>query len=788
MLQHNLTIALRNLWKYKLQTTISVLSIAIGIVTLAVVHGILEQHFRPSLLSTMPYYDRACQMSFDYINPEAGRCRINSEAVRALTENGGLRCAEMGPTAPNGMSGLSMDAVYTLSDTLVRKFNTEMALIEPLYPHYAGYRSALTGQRIAPLRQGEAVISLSLAKIIFGNVNPVGAAVQGLHNNKLSHTIVDVYCDASLLDGPPDPSLLLYAMNDVTGFDFEYHHAPWLNVVLKPECTTQQLEEEANARLEPLGLKVTVNLVKEKKADDVQLFAMMRTLIYFFGSLILLAAGIGFLRMQVQLFWMRKREVSLRIVNGAKRWQLFALLMTEVALVVCCAVALAMLLGGWLEQFVNTWMRSVLHKDALVVFQNIPQYGAVIGALLLLLCAFIVWLTLYRICRSAQGLAAGMRGSRSHTFRNVMLGVQVFIAILFMCATFTLTQICNNEVAQWLMPDDETPYKESLVVEADVAEDMAGLYAELEKLPDAAQIYPYSSAFCRFDEVADNDSLVQLYKGTHYNSYMVRDTAFLHYYQVQVTWHEPALKLGRCILINEAVYPDLERTGALANGSLTAYGTTYPVAGTFRDILFSVGEKNHSSRYTFIGIDPDEQFSSWIMVPKAGRYDELLRSVNSTIARVEPTVVNRMVFNLYENQAYMIDMMRNLRMGAWVLGGVALLVCVMGIYSAIALDTRARRKEMAIRKINGAKRWDIARIFARLYVLLFAVALALIVPLAVLVQTLLGQMQEAEFRELSLLVPVLAGSLSVSFAIALIVGWHVHGIMRVNPADIIAKE
>ncbi len=783
MLQHNLTIALRNLWKYKLQTAISIVSIAIGIVTLAVVHGIIQQHLRPSEFSTMPYYDRACRL-----HQPRGRYRINSEAVRALTENGGLRCAEMEPTAPNGMLGLSMDAVYTLGDTLVRKFNTEMALIEPSYPHYAGYHSALTGQRIALLRQGEAIISETQAKTIFGDVNPVGATVQSVHNNKLSHTIVDVYRDRSVFDTPPDESVLLYAMNDVTGFDFEYHSAPWLNVVLKPECTTQQLEAEANARLEPLGLKVTVNLEKESLGDDYQFFAMMRTLVYFFGSLILLASGIGFLRMQVQLFWMRKREMSLRIVNGAKRWQLFALLLTEVALVVCCAVALAVLLGGWLEQFINTWMRAIMHKDALVVFRNVPQYGAVIGVLLLLLCALIVWLTLHRICRSAQGLAAGMRGSRNHTFRNVMLGVQVFIAILFMCATFTLTQICNNEVAQWLMPDDETPYRESLLVEADVAEDMAGLYAELEKLPDVAQIIPFSSSFRRFDEVSDNDSLMQLYRGaTHFRTYMVRDTAFLNYYQVQATWHGPALKHGRCVLINEAMYPDMERMGALANGSLTAYGTTYPVAGTFRDMLFTAKGMDRGSRMTFIAIEPDQQQESWIMVPKAGRYDELLRSVNSTIARVEPTVVNRMVFNLYEQQAYMIDMMRNIRMGAWLLGGVALLVCVMGIYSAIALDTRARRKEMAIRKINGAKRWDVARIFVRLYVLLFVVALALIVPLAMLVQPALRQ-EDPSFADLSLFAPVFAGSLSVILAIALIVGWHVHGIMRVNPADIIAKE
>ena len=48
MLLHNLKVALRNLMKYKLQTVISVLSIAIGIVTLAFVHAVMGKvRFHP---------------------------------------------------------------------------------------------------------------------------------------------------------------------------------------------------------------------------------------------------------------------------------------------------------------------------------------------------------------------------------------------------------------------------------------------------------------------------------------------------------------------------------------------------------------------------------------------------------------------------------------------------------------------------------------------------------------------------------------------------------------------
>ncbi len=48
MFLHNLKIALRNLAKYKQQTTITVLSMAIGIVVLAAVHSFITTNLRPA--------------------------------------------------------------------------------------------------------------------------------------------------------------------------------------------------------------------------------------------------------------------------------------------------------------------------------------------------------------------------------------------------------------------------------------------------------------------------------------------------------------------------------------------------------------------------------------------------------------------------------------------------------------------------------------------------------------------------------------------------------------------
>ncbi len=53
MILHNLKVALRNLMKYKLQTAISVLSIAIGIVTLAFAHAALSGATIPCLAGSL---------------------------------------------------------------------------------------------------------------------------------------------------------------------------------------------------------------------------------------------------------------------------------------------------------------------------------------------------------------------------------------------------------------------------------------------------------------------------------------------------------------------------------------------------------------------------------------------------------------------------------------------------------------------------------------------------------------------------------------------------------------
>ena len=175
LLIHNLKIAVRNLMKYKLQTVISVLSIAIGIVTLAFVHGAIERVKLPSLYY-QSYYDRSYQIWFDSLNrapdADANWTRVNKEIVRALKRDGGLRFAEK-LAVPNGVTyGNKME--FHFPDSTTQKMQIHYTVIDPELLAFHGFRSAITGEKVKKLGVGEAVICKNMATILFGDKNPIG--------------------------------------------------------------------------------------------------------------------------------------------------------------------------------------------------------------------------------------------------------------------------------------------------------------------------------------------------------------------------------------------------------------------------------------------------------------------------------------------------------------------------------------------------------------------------------------------------------------------------------------
>lgn len=797
---HNLKVALRNLMNYKLQTLMSVASIAIGIVTLSLTHSILN-NFRLPNLCYEPYADRAYNVSFAVKYPQIRTTLIASmdkTTLRAVKENGGLKHAEK-IAMPNGLQ-LGVVGEIQLSDSSVYNGQYGAIPIDPEYPDYAGVRSAVTGKKIRKLKAGEAIISQTFAQKLFNDKNPIGAIVNIPSAYHGGHaTIVDIYEPQPISEETMTNRTILFAIGDnVEDADLEDTYATHLCVVLREGSTEAQLIEEITKRIEPVAkFDTKVEISKAVNQSDINIIAGARLLVYLIGSLILLAAIIGFLRIQIQLFWIRRREISLRIVNGATKLRLFTLLLTEISIIICLSMILALWLGVRLEQFIAIKLSTIVPD---IFIDSLWSCTLIIGAGLIVICSVIAWITLLRICRSGQGLAANMRRSRNHIFRNVMLGVQTTICLLFICVTFILIERVDQLLGFLNLPPNDSFYKECLLLRPGYFKQPDMLLDEIKRLPAMDRMVMWDRSFYSLEEIKQNPEAMEKLDGrSHYETYRISDTAAISLLGVEMEWFNRDIDRSKSILLSEGLYELFSEVGILDNNSLTLFGgrvnCTLPIAGIIRNIPYS---KNKEAAHlvgqgVLIAINPDWPTTSadYILLPKAGAGNQLAKSVSETIQLLDPFAINSMVFKYREFASPEAVLVESFRTGGVILGIVSLIICAMSIYSTIALDTRARRKEVAIRKVNGAKSKNIYIMFGKVYIVILVIAALIAAPVAVIFNSMVVQTVMSEYdaeATYSPVGPIILGILVVMLLVSLIVGWQTYRVMRTDPSKIIAKE
>lgn len=796
MLLHNLKVALRNILKYKVQTLGSILSLAIGMVTLATVHSFL-QNFRMASINHEPYYDRVYNLRFDSIQKRQSDhlIRINGDIVRAVKANGGPRCIEQGPYAPNGMLTGGW-AEFTLNGNTRRKTPLDAVPLDRNYPNFVGIRSAITGEKIKVLGPHDAIINEKQAKQIFGDKNPVGASIRlSKDYGNYQLRLVDVYQDLSLTELDMSSSALFYSPWELEDMDPEQFYAVNLYVVLKEGCTPQQLKAEVNSRLKPLGLKVKTEKLKDRLSEEYSTVAIACSITYLIGSLILLAAIIGFLRMQTQLFWMRRREISLRITNGATRLQLFSMFATEVVMIVLVAYLVAVLMGAWICDYLAKPQFAEITSE-LGTISHLYLYSLVIGLVVMMLCLAIIWIVLSRICKHSQALESGMRRSHNHWFRNTMLGVQVMISMFFLGVTFCLLCWVGKMADFNHIPDDERAYKQSLFLQTNAAENVQRLRDKLIHLPQVERWIPYSYGFWKVNELAENeefskavwkdDLFVSYSNVTNYKIQMTSDTSYLDFFKIKVNW-KPKANRKKCILVNEELYKLMRQYHVAPNDILTVDEMdSYQIAGTFQSVPYEGSMK--TDIYSFIVIDPKEAYGAthYILVAKPGEYKEMQVAVDRTIQKLEPAVVKPMSSNLryyMAREMFALEILQNI---AWILAIVSLAICLISIFSTVMLDTQTRKKEVAIRKVNGALTRDITKLFGRTYLVITLIAMVFAVVAMLLFHIVLSKM--FDMVEINPVFPIILSIVIVIGFIAAIIACQVRKIMKVDPSKILAKE
>lgn len=499
--------------------------------------------------------------------------------------------------------------------------------------------------------------------------------------------------------------------------------------------------------------------------------------------------------MQTQLFWMRRREISLRITNGATRLQLFSMFATEVVMIVLVAYLVAVLMGAWICDYLAKPQFAEITSE-LGTISHLYLYSLVIGLVVMMLCLAIIWIVLSRICKHSQALESGMRRSHNHWFRNTMLGVQVMISMFFLGVTFCLLCWVGKMADFNHIPDDERAYKQSLFLQTNAAENVQRLRDKLIHLPQVERWIPYSWGFWKVNELAENeefskavwkdDLFVSYSNVTNYRIQMTSDTSYLDFFKIKVNW-KPKANRKKCILVNEELYKLMRQYHVAPNDILTVDEMdSYQIAGTFQSVPYEGSMK--TDIYSFIVIDPKEAYGTthYILVAKPGEYKEMQVAVDRTIQKLEPAVVKPMSSNLryyMAREMFALEILQNI---AWILAIVSLAICLISIFSTVMLDTQTRKKEVAIRKVNGALTRDITKLFGRTYLVITLIAMVFAVVAMLLFHIVLSKM--FDMVEINPVFPIILSIVIVIGFIAAIIACQVRKIMKVDPSEILAKE
>ena len=116
---------------------------------------------------------------------------------------------------------------------------------------------------------------------------------------------------------------------------------------------------------------------------------------------------------------------------------------------------------------------------------------------------------------------------------------------------------------------------------------------------------------------------------------------------------------------------------------------------------------------------------------------------------------------------------------------VSLTITLLGVYSAITLDTERRRREVALRKVHGARFNDILWLFGRRYFYLLVIPAALAFPLVGLILNILSE----EYTVFIDYGPLFWAGIffGVALLVVLTILWRILQVARTRPAEEIAK-
>ena len=787
MIKHCLKIAIMNLVKYKVQSAVSILGLAVGFVCFSlslywIHYEMTYDHFRQDA-------DRIYMVR---TNDEYTEGKISTRVPYSLAAYLAQHFPDIAVAAPFhliseriSVNDKYQDAVFSSADSAWMNL-MDIRIIK-------GNRNFML-----PKDNAEIAITEEAAKKWFRTEDPIGKEVKMLRRTKKICAIVQ-------------------AENRHTNFPFDFIGNPELGktwwyitwsilIKVKPDTDIEELESKINANL-PAELKqvtltrktgieriILTPLSKLHYAkdfrDDKEAGITFQYIIYFSiaGILIITCALINYLTLFINRMRVRQREMALRMIHGANIRSLVSLLTVEFLLLLACAVTTGFLLieicfPSFIELTGIDTAKSSLYGEAFLF----------IGLISLIILTVIIGL-LYILYHRSLHLSLRYNTGRS---TGTQLRRGSIVLQLFVCLSFIGCTVLINQQLDYLRHRDlglKIKNRGSFSVMGDM--DYTPLIRKIKELPMITEVmqpdyYPIVSqltAIGQFDNwegldiPIDTPVPVKLFLGKE---------DFFRFYDITLLAGEwlDDLSTYEDIIINESL---ARRMGwspqeAIGKHIIQSY-ITYTIVGVVKDCHYGAPTLPIPHTGFLVGEQMGlMQRSAGILFKyKEGTWNECRKALEH-LYQTECSPENILRLNseeeVYNNYLRSEEMLTRLLSFASL---VCILTAMFGIYSLVTLTCEQRRKEIAIRKVNGATVWSILFLFFREYLIMLCIAALFAFPITYVIikQWILNYVRQVSISPLPFILILIGLALTVIAGIS----WRVWKAANENPAEVIKNE
>lgn len=755
MLLHYLKVALRNLWKYKAHSIISVLCLAVGITFYTAISLFLG---RFGVSRDLPGGDRRVEVTgmkyglslenIDYIHS------LHIEEIDSLIVGSSVFKGEIGCIDGNQRE-LPYIASYMLANNHFLK----------------GYGLEVVAGDASLQKKDEVVISEKFAQRVFGGENPIGMSIR---LPKLMKDDLEIYRIAGVVSG--------IEFNDYRFAEIYFplssssRFALSAEAIVKPGVDMQAFKQRMREILLEPGNPDSFVYIQDF-ASRYQKFFWIELIGLCIGSLILLSGLVNFLKFLIQMFYNRQRELAIRKCVGSGVGGLFILLFSECF----CMMTVALLISMCLSEICYVFACQYLLDEVTGFFQLTDVYWIQFKTYLvvLLVCAIICLYPVWRIRRTSV-IRMVMVGTRRHVFRNVMIGVQMAISLFFVGGAIITAMAVHETFGDtstiYLTEEEEERIIMLKVNTARMDKNWDAILGDVQQMPEI-ESYTYSML-----EIGESFGFSQ-YTNEERSWYLrevLASPTYFSFFNVPMQGKEVDANAVNMVYVSRAFYNQLQKDGV--DGIVKLDGYEYQIAGVYESLhkepglvgqyIGSVVRPTLTDTYYYFRLTP--QADAKVCVKK------LETICRKYVPETLPLEI-RLMSDRTKTTAGTVELISYVFL---LLGFISLLVVILSIYSAISMDTVSRQKEVAIRKINGATPKVIAWLFGRSYLLTYLLVFAIVLPIGRLAAISLYQDLDAPYRW-DWVVGIFIGMALLIFAVT---AYKIYRIMHLNPATIIKKE